>query len=266
MEEIVKAIAKEEEKLKGVKKKLLLYAKTGSPFLRRRILREIKSLVEGGISLNFLENWVNSEEVKIEQEETEWRANFGAELSRLLAGEGISLKGQYPLLRAGFYTIRVSFEAGSAALFWGNEAEVIASNLPLSPKEIFDTIKKTDELLKKRKSEPRKFYENLKIAYKRVPSQKEGKVLLTEVLRELTFLQQPKAFLENPVKKNFVEYPRFVFSYDLFLLRKEGLPGIRFVVATFDATTSRRTALWIPDDEEGNGTYYSYIVFEGANG
>lgn len=266
MEEILKEIKTRVDNLNALRKYLLVYLKTPSPFQRKRILREIKSLIEKGIMVKGLEEWVKNEEEKIGSEETLWRANFGNELSKLLQNENLILKGQYPVLKSKFYTIKVSFETGTAALYWGNESELIASNIPLSPEQVYSAIKKANDLIMKRKFDPKKFFENLVTAYKRLLSEGKEKILLTEILREVTLLQQPKAFKENPVRKNFVEYPRYVFSYDLYRLRKEGLGQIRLSVATFDATTDKSTAIWVPDDEEGNGTYYSYIYIEGING
>lgn len=266
MEEILKEIAARIKDLSAIKRLMAFYSKTPSPFHRKKILREIKSISEKGITLNGLAEWLKKEEERIASEEGIWRANFGNELSKLLQNENLVLKGQYPLLKAGFFTIRLSFETGTANLYWGNESELIAGNLPLSPERIYSSIKLANDLIKKRKFDPKKFLENLIIAYKRLVSEGNERVLLTELLREMTILQQPKAFRENPIRKNFVEYPRFLFSYDFYRMKKEGLSGIRMTVATFDATTDKRTAIWIPDDEDGNGTYYSYIIVEGIHG
>jgi len=266
MEEILKEIKSRIDNLNALKKHLLDYLKTPSPFQRKRILREIKSFLEKDLQVKGLEEWIKNEEEKINSEETLWRANFGNELSKLLQNENLVLKGQYPLLKSKFYTIKISFETGTASLYWGNESELIASNIPLSPEQVYFAIKKANNLIMKRKFDPQKFFENLVTAYKRLLSEGKEKILLTEILREVTLLQQPKAFRENPVRRNFVEYPRYAFSYDLYRLRKEGIGQIRLSVATFDATTDKSTAIWIPDDEEGNGTYYSYIYIEGING
>jgi len=266
MEDILKDINTRISNLSVVKKHLLNYSKTASPFHRKRILREIKSLLEKDVKVKGIEEWIKNEEEKISSEERLWRANFGNELSKLLQNENLILKGQYPVLKSKFYTIKISFEIGSANLYWGNESELIASNIPLSPEKVYSAIKRVNDVIMKRRFDIKKFLENLVIAYKRLISEGKEKVLLTEVLREITILQQPKAFRENPVRKNFVEYPRYLFSYDLYRLRREGVGQVRLSVATFDATTDKSTAIWVPDDEEGNGTYYSYIQIEGING
>ncbi len=266
MEEILKDIKAQIDNLYIIKKNLMLYSKTASPFQRKKILRDIKSILEKGTKVKGLEDWLKNEEEKISSEEMVWRANFGNELSKLLQSENLVLKGQYPVLRAGFYTIKISFETGSVNLYWGNEAELIVSNLPLSPESVYSAIKKVNDLLKKRKFDTKKFLQDLLTAYKRVLHEVKEKVLLTEILREMTILQQPKAFRDNPTRKNFMEYPRYLFSYDIYRLKKEGVSQIKLSVATFDATTDKSTAIWIPDDEEGNGTYYSYIFIEGING
>jgi hypothetical protein len=266
MEDILKDINTRIGNLNAVRRHLLTYSRTASPFHRKKILREIKSVLEKDVRVKGIEEWIKKEEERINSEETLWRANFGNELSKLLQNENLVLKGQYPVLKSRFYTIKISFETGSASLYWGNESELIASNIPLSPEGVYSAIKRVNDLIMKRRFDVKKFLDNLVIAYKRLISEGKEKILLTEILREMTILQQPRSFRDNPVRKNFVEYPRYLFSYDLYRLRKEGVGQVRLSVATFDATTDKGTAIWVPDDEEGNGTYYSYISIEGING
>jgi hypothetical protein len=79
-------------------------------------------------------------------------------------------------------------------------------------------------------------------------------------------LQQPPGFRLNPTQEKFVEYPRIRFSYDLFRLRQAGQfqageDRLKLHVANFDATTEKAKALWVPDNEAGDGTHYSYVSF-----
>ncbi len=53
---------------------------------------------------------------------------------------------------------------------------------------------------------------------------------------------------------------------DLYRLKKSEVHAIenhivKLSVATFDATTEKKRSLWVPDNEQGDGTYYSYLSF-----
>jgi hypothetical protein len=85
--------------------------------------------------------------------------------------------------------------------------------------------------------------------------------LLVDLLTELVFLQQPRAFRVDPTKRNFKEYGRCMFGYDLYRLKKTGLKrSIRLYTATFDATRFKDKVIFVPEGE--GGTRYGYISFE----
>jgi hypothetical protein len=89
------------------------------------------------------------------------------------------------------------------------------------------------------------------------------KLLVTDVLHEFAMLQQSKKFLIDPKKSNFHEFSRVKLSYILYYLKKsDALKDMHLHVATFDATTDKRHSMWVPDNEEGEGTHYAYISFE----
>ncbi|MFO7675821.1 MAG: hypothetical protein R6X12_05860, partial [bacterium] len=84
-----------------------------------------------------------------------------------------------------------------------------------------------------------------------------------ELLSELILLIQPEAFRADPVRRRFLEYPRVQFSHDLYRLRQSppGGEAPRLHVAAFDSTTSRAKALWVPDNDQGEGTNYSHLSY-----
>ena len=215
-----------------------------------------------------ISNWVKCEENEIEQAKEEFRFKFSQELKMLLEKDGHQLRGQYPLLRIGLYTIKLDFEFGEAILYFGPEIEKLKSKIPLQPEIITETIKKYNVLLFSEKTEPEQILDSLYQAYKnRIALTKKSwgdKLLLTEVLSEFVVLRQPKQFFIDPKKENFQEYPRVKLSFLLYILKRTNLHehGLRLHVATFDATTNKLHSLWIPENEEGEGTYYSYISFE----
>lgn len=215
---------------------------------------------------NLLVNWLNQEKKEIERLKEEFRFTFGEQLRTLFQQDNRTIKGQYPILRVGFYTLVLNFEFGEASLYFGPQIEKIRSKLPLEPAKIFQTIKKFDEDLKKIKFDPEEFYLDLKNAYKRslaILNKPYGeKVLLVDVFDEYVFLKQSVQFLIDPRKENYREFSRIELAYFLYLFKKSefGQQPIHLYIATFDATTDKKQSIWIPDDEEGEGTYYGYMA------
>jgi len=230
------------------------------------ILKEVNSLPDFALK-NSLITWLNNEKSELDKIKDEFRFSLGEKIKELFQKENWIIKGQYPILRIGLYTLSLNFEFGEATLYFGPEIEKIKSKIPLEPETIYQVIKKFDDSLKKIKFDPKEFYLDLQKAYKKriILSNKSygEKVYLVDVLDEYVILKQPSQFFADPKKENFREIPRIHLCYLLFLFKKSeyAQKGIHFYIATFDATTDKMHAIWIPDNEEGEGTYYSYISF-----
>lgn len=231
------------------------------------IERVITNLPEFELTAS-LKIWVQQEKKAIEKAKEDFRFKFGQELKKLLENDDKQMRGQYPLLRVGFYTLKLDFEFGNAILYFGQEVEKLKSKIPLQPETIFKTIKKYDDALRKVKFNPEEIFKDIYQAYKNrltLMNKSFGeKLLLTEVLGEFVILKQSKNFFIDPKRENYKEYSRVTLSYLLYLLKESNLyqRGMRLHVATFDATVNKLHSLWIPDNDKGNGTYYSYISFE----
>jgi hypothetical protein len=215
-----------------------------------------------------LQTWLSKQKQEIEKLKEDLRFKFGQELTALLKKGGKTLRGQYPVLRLGLYTLKVDFEFGEANLFFGPEIEKIRSKITLQPQAIYETIKECDHEIKSGSFDAEQMYGDILAAYRRCLSVTDksfgDKVLITEVMKEYVFLKQPKKLAIDATKKNFREYSRVKLSYMLYLLKSTDVieHGMRFYVATFDATTDKLQSLWIPDNEDGDGTYYEYLSFE----
>ncbi|MEN9979013.1 MAG: hypothetical protein ABIK38_01530 [candidate division WOR-3 bacterium] len=253
---------------------VLLQEPVANAHERARALAEIEKLGNGfpdGEVRQKLLAWLDSERAQVEEAKSEFRFEFGKRLIAGLEGSGLVVRGQLPVLRIGFFTIRADFERGRATIFWGPEIEEIKSGIPLEPVGLARLVRSYQESLKaKGVREPEEFLARLLAAYRRrctAEGLAEGeRVLLSDLLAELVLLSQPESFRVDPVRENFVEYPRIRFSYDLYLLKRSGVRAVagqelRLTVANFDATAKKSRALWVPDSEEGDGTYYSYIAF-----
>ena len=231
------------------------------------IERVIKELPEFGL-ITSLNKWVTQEKIGIEKIKEDFRFRFGQELKALLQKDGKKIRGQYPLLRIGLYTLKLNFEFGEAVLYFGPEVEKLKSKIPLQPEIISEAIKKYDDELRAVKFTPEEIFKDLSQAYRNkltLANKPFGeKLLITEVLSEFVFSKQSKQFFIDPKRSNFQEYPRVRLSYLFYLLKKSNLfqRGLRLHVATFDATVNKLHSFWIPENENGDGTYYSYISFE----
>jgi hypothetical protein len=253
----------------------LLTNPVSSVHARARALVElneaIQSFPESEVRTRLVE-WWQAESAAVEQCRAEFRFEFGRQLVSELDGSGMTVKGQLPLLRVGFFTVKADFEAGSATVFWGPEIEKLKSGLALAPAELAKTLRNWNERLRQKALDPAKLAAKLHTAYRRycgLGGLPDGtRVFLLDLLSELVLLMQPESFRLNPAREKFVEYPRVRFSHDLFRLKQAGAfvvsdVQLKLHVANFDATTEKAKALWVPDSEEGDGTHYSYISFVG---
>lgn len=217
-----------------------------------------------------LQEWYERQVARIREMKDEFRYRFGNELKAALAQQGMELQGQFPKLKAGLYEIAVDFEAGNAGVSWGPGIERIRTRIALSATEIARFIAGFDARLKKAGSEPDAFlrvlseaYEERRSALSLLPA---SRVYLVELLGHIAFARQPKKFALNPSRENFQEYSRIQFGLDLFRLKQSGRLALgdrhlQLSVATFDSTTEKGKSIWVPDNETGAGTYYSYLSF-----
>ncbi|MEO0080089.1 MAG: hypothetical protein ABIK44_05380 [candidate division WOR-3 bacterium] len=241
---------------------------------RGKALVEIEKAISAlpeGTPKERLSAWFAQERSVVEELKEDFRFRFVKELMAALEGSGMSVKGQLPLLRVGLFTVRVDFDAGTANIFWGPEIERLKSGVRLEPASLARLLRTWKESLDAAaKWSPDEFLRRLHTAYQRFCSSNglsEGtRVLLTDILAELVLLLQPPSFRANPSRERFVEYPRVRFSYDLYRLKRAGAfqvgpVRLRLHVANFDATVEKTRAIWVPDNEDGEGTHYSYISF-----
>ncbi len=249
-------------------------ADVGGPYRKQNLLTRIHSLIDilpESIVKDQLLGWCQSEETRVDQEREEFKFLFLKEMGASLSRLGMGVRGQIPTLRIGFFTVKVDLQRGVAAIYWGPQVERLKENIVLVPDELITALQKcTEELCDGSEADPRELLNLLYSAYRRcvlcASASLGTRIALSEVFRELVMLRQPPAFQINPVRENLREYPRVQFSYDLFRLRQTGFSEIegvrlRLHVATFDAAAEKTKALWVPDNEMGEGTNYSHISF-----
>ncbi len=201
----------------------------------------------------------------IERLKDDFKFDFSKRLNEGLQKNGMELHGNLPVLYTNSYRMEVDFLGGKVNILFGPEK---IGGCTLSPEEVVRTLQKIDENLQKNSLPEKEFINRLFQGWKRatVLLQKE-RIPITTVLTELTLLLQKKQFYENPSRRNYREYPRYQFAYDIYRLRKKGIKEIggkelHLVASTFDATRKRIDYIWIPTNERGEGINYSYLTFK----
>lgn len=279
MEGLIVLLKELSSRSQQIVKRLTLYQRllpepVQNAYERERLLTEIENVVSGlanGEVKERLNEWLKGEREKVQEAKEEFRFDFGRKLLAGLEDSGIEVKGQLPFLRVGLFSVRADFALGRATVFWGPEIERLKTGVKLEPLALAKLLRSYQEsLTKKGIKEPEEFLNRLYQGYQRLclaRSIPEGeRVFLVDLLGELVLLIQPDGFKINPTRERFVEYPRIRFSYDLYLLRRSEVrtvagKRVKFSVANFDMTQEKAKALWVPDTDEGEGTYYSYIAF-----
>lgn len=213
---------------------------------------------------NEIKNFCEQEQQKVNKLKEEFHFGLGTKLRELFTGFS-ELKGQLPVLRIKFYTLRFDFSNGEVIIWWGPEKELI-KKVALEPEIIYQTIKSFDESLNRMWQTPNDFIRMLKTAYERFVKLNNlavgTKVGLLELLAELVILIQGRNFKIDPTKNHFTDYSRIQFSYDLFTMKTTVIQqNFQLTVATFAITEDRTKSLWVPDNETGDGTYYQSIAF-----
>jgi len=207
---------------------------------------------------------IEEETKKLEDLSTNLTSSFAIGLDKLLSEKGLKLKGRMPKLTCGFYTIDVDINNSRCKLYYGPKEEFIIT-LKLDTEVISDFIALHRKQLDTSFSNLDIFISQLEKAYRTVTNRSEDqhgkKTPIIKVMTELSILKQSRKFLTDPLRSNFQDYGRIQFSYDLYRVFQTPLKRLtlRLSPATRNQARNRAEYLWVPKDERGNGTIYSYI-------
>jgi len=231
-----------------------------------RKIQEPFAVLPDSEAKTMIDRWKSELADNLEAYVVENKRTFGINLESLLKEKGLQLSGNYPLLKAGIYTIELDFDKAVALIWYGPKEELMARS-KLSTNAIAKQLEQVDESLTKRTLDVSSFLKNLNNAYKTVILRRGGKqgdhIPILNVLMEYVFSHQNKSFVIDPKKDNFKEYGRAYFSYDLYKVGK----GIVFnqelllVPATRATAVKRESYLWVPSDTDGNGDRCAYLFF-----
>jgi len=208
---------------------------------------------------------------ELKQKEEEQKTKFGLELERLLQVHQFRLEGNYPKLRAAFYSFTVDIPANKVTIFFGPDMEKLAMTKAI-PEEVVATVVKNHEMITRRPLDEPVFLLTLRRAYQMYIAQSRNQkrmgddAPLPEIHILYAVLIQKDKFRKNPIKGNFSEYTRPMFSYDLSRLktRKIDQAELQLITATRADTRSSLDFLWIPPaDMSMSGETLSRMKFVG---
>lgn len=232
------------------------------------LTKKLKEIVEKiDFDKTFLIESISPLKDAAEKLKEDFKFEFGRELEKELKSKGFGLRGQFPTLYTNFYTIKTDFQTGKAVVSFG--PETLKTGIKLKPEELALSIEQIDNELKHNILEQEELLKKIYGAWERTNCRNRPSGLSTpiiEVLGQLVFLIQPKKFFINPVRRNFIEYSRAKFGYDLYRLKETNATKINgkelsLITATFDATAKKEGYIWVPINERGDGTTYSYMSF-----
>lgn len=245
----------------------------GAPFLLKGILesmeRGFSSLLDNlnGLQAAFSQ-LVGYEKTYVGKKEQEFFYQFVTNLDNFLKEKGFALSGQLPNLKAGFYHLKVNWDSKKVQILFGPE---LLKTISLDPRAICQVVVDSYSALKRGLIPPEKFIDLLYRGYARalvLQGKQDGERLpIMTVLKEVVFLNQDEKFLSDPSKGNFKPITRLQFAIQLYELRKSNVlkwegKDLHLMEAPFDATFKKQMFLWVPDNERGEGTRFSHILFK----
>lgn len=229
--------------------------------LLRRSAAKVPSLIttlsEATKERDALVSWLEQYKAELDAAPAQLQEQLGPALESELRLMGVTLKGQYPRLRAGLFTILIDFANLKATLWYGPQQERIGE-CQLDAAEIARLIKVTQESLGSGLP-PEEFLDRLYSVYQREAATAQESIRITSLLDGIASAIQQTRCGNDPRSTNCRPYGRADFSYDLFRCRS---PRIHLTVATRSHTRTRRDFLWVPTNAEGEGNTYSYLKFE----
>lgn len=178
---------------------------------------------------------------------TDFKQTFGRELESGLKKIGFDLRGQYPLLKTGMYTLDVDFDKSKVTIWYGYLQEKLASK-KLSA---IDVVK---ELLSQ---------------HKQITEHDFDDDTFIRTLHDIVGDRAPvKEIIKKFVDRNVYgtktkKTVRACLSYDLHRLKTRRFDDMELsmVTATRSYTQHKADNLWVPTNDQGQGMYVSHIRF-----
>ncbi|NMC99812.1 MAG: hypothetical protein GYA62_08840 [Bacteroidales bacterium] len=161
---------------------------------------------------------------------------------------GFTMSGHLPDFKASIFTIEINFNSLNSIIWLGPKQEKISSGI-LTIQSIIESMENFYKKLPQ-KINDKDFIKMINDNYIIIKdNENEGRTPLNLILNKIN---------DNYIKTK-IKFSRAEFSYLIFKYSSEILRSFKLTVATRSNTRQRHDFLWIPDDETGNGSAYSYI-------
>lgn len=178
---------------------------------------------------------------------TDYRQTFGRNLERELKNIGFGLRGQYPLLNTGMYTLDVDFDTSKVGIWYGPMQEKLASR-KLSAIDVVKELHSQHKQITEHDFDDDTFIRTLHDIV-------GDRASVSEVTSK---------FIERNVYGTKTKKTvRACLSYDLHRLKTRIVDDMELslVTATRAYTQRKSDFLWIPTNDQGQGMYVSHIRF-----
>lgn len=187
------------------------------------------------------------------------RDQFGDILDSKLQIQGIKLRGQYPELYAGLFTLQLDFDHGYCRVWYGPKQEDLGEVILDADKVAMFLHNHSNTLGSGGLGLP-ELTERILQAYRHARLDcSVGLVPLLTLLPYMALSMQSIQFRSDPRKEHYRNYSRADFSFDLYRLR-ETMPTFRLIIATRQQTQKHSDFLWVPSrDDVDEGHYYAMI-------
>jgi hypothetical protein len=231
--------------------------------------KSIKDLRLDPVILQGIQTELKNAQEELRLKEEELKTKFGMALATSLKVSGFTLEGNYPKLKTSFYTIDVDITLDKVTLWFGSEIEKLDTTKAI-PEKVVESLLKNHDALTKRPFDEKAFLRMLKTAYQMylTASRKSSgnDAPLSEIHALFSLLMQKEKFRRNPVKENYTEYMRGMFSYDLSRLKNRIIDQseLKLITATMMDTRNKGDFFWIPPFDGTPSGSYARIKFVGV--
>lgn len=229
-----------------------------------KITSNIASLPDTQIK-DTIDEWVLESLNRLQANKAESMRAFGTQLERALQDRYLELRGHYPRLKTGIYTIELDFNKAKASIWYGPKEGLLARSV-LSVPELVSELDKVRASLTSGPLQETQFLDRLQESYRTVLTTEQTMmgeyVPVVKVLEEFLPFEHGTSSSSEHKRAYLKAYNRAYFSHTIFKLRNNVSLSkvISLLPATRAKTANRADYIWVPSDDKGNGDRCAYIL------
>ena len=200
-------------------------------------------------------------DTELPQRWEQWRVHWIARLRTALGADADLLQIRGTTVTWRMLRLEPHLEHDRVHILYGPDR---LDTRPADPMRLARWLQQWYRDLTRRARTPERFVPILVRAYRRAQTAggHTSPVPIMAVYRELVLLHQSNAFWTDARTRTFRAYPRYLFSYELALLRRTAATAayrVRLITAPFATTRRRADHIWVPDGDTPEGTRYAWI-------